>query len=214
LPILTLSSPAFGSIIVTFGTSSPDPLIAGSSGTIDVFAASTGTDTLDGFQLGVSLSGGPAGGLLFSSTQTEGQLAVGPGPPGSGYVFFGNSLAQNPATPIGTVSGGGTTYTGFDATFDFFPISLTTTPQLLYRLNLDAVTAGIYTIDAIASPTSAFFSDQLDPIASDIPFISTAGIITVAAVPEPGSLLFCGFVAVYAGARRWRKKRTSQSSCV
>jgi len=217
-----LSSPAFGSIIVTFGTSSPNPLIAGSSGTIDVFAeASAGTETLDGFQLGVTISG-PAGGLLFSAVQTEGQLAIGGA---TGYVFFGDSVAQNPPTAVGTVSGGGTIYSGYDAVFSsvLFPvpfsgaITLTTTPQLLYRLNLDAVTAGTYTIDAIAAlpGNPSFFSDQYDPLGTGISFTSTPGSINVAAaVPEPGSMLFFGFVAVYAGARRWRKQRTSQRSCV
>lgn len=196
MSLCTCSPVVEADIIVTFGTSVPDPLIAGASGYVDVFAATNaGTQSLDGFQMQVAIAPGggspsPFGGLIFSAVQAEAQLGIG-GP--TGYVFFGNSLSQLTAAPIGVVSGGGSLYSGYDATFDFIPMTLTTTAQLLYRLNLDAVAAGTYDISVVGQGLSLFFADQLDPINSAIPFSSKAGGLTVtgaAAVPEPASTAF------------------------
>jgi len=216
LSILVLSSSASADILVSFGPSVPGPLIAGSSGLINVFVrASAGTETLDGFLVEIGLSGGPAGGLIFSPIQTESQLTD------PGYVFAGKSLNFNTGLPVGLV-GPATTYSGADFTDDGSgppplpglpaPVTLTTTNKLLFRLNLSAVTAGIYTIDVTPFP----ISDFLDPAFTSIPFSSIAGSITVdpaAAVPKPGSMLFCGVVAACAGVTGWCRRKKSASSC-
>ena len=186
-------------IIVSFGSSTPDPLIAGSSGTVDVFIrTNAGTQTLDGFQAGINLTGGPAGGLIFSAVQAEAQLGIG-GP--SGYVFFSKSISQNTSAIVGIVGGGGSSYIGADSTDDGSaiplvgnpaPITLTTTNRLLYRLNLSAVTAGNYSID-LNGAVSSFYSNQLDPVGTAVTFSSTAGTLNITAVPEPSSLLLIAF---------------------
>lgn len=204
---------AQASIIVSFGTSAPDPITAGASGLIDVFLKTdAGTQLLDGFNVQVGITGGPAGGLLFSGTQTETQLAD------TSYVFFNKSLSQNTQTSIGAVSGGGSLYTGFDATDDGTgpppafgnpdPITLTTTNQLLYRLNLSAVTAGLYTINVNALADPSFFTNQLDAANTGITFSSTGGSITVnsAAVPEPSSIAILCIAGAGAGVVRLRRK--------
>ena len=99
-----LSSSAWGGIIVSFGTSPPNPMTAGGSGILDVFVRSdVGTQILDGFQVQVGLiptGGSPVGGLIFSNLQLDAQLLIGG--PGGGYVFFGNSLSQNTSSSIGS----------------------------------------------------------------------------------------------------------------
>jgi hypothetical protein len=205
-------------IIVSFGTSAPNPMIAGSSGIIDVFVRTdVGSETLDGFNVRVGLTptgGSPIGGLIFSATQSEAQLGD------TDYVFFGISLSQNTSTTIGTVSGGGSLYTGFDASDDGsdipfpanpVPVILTTTDRLLYRLDLTAVAAGTYDIDVSPGET-IFLSDQFEE-SSAITFSSTPASLTVngaAAVPEPASMAFlmvtCTAVAL---RRRFRRPQIS-----
>lgn len=193
-------------IIVTFGASVPDPIIAGSSGTVDVYVrANAGTQTLDAFLVRVGLTpiaGSPAGGVIFSAAQAEAQLGQ------TSYVFFGISQSQNTMTGIGTVSGSGSLYTGMDASDDGssnpMPVILTTTNRLLYRLNLTGVAAGTYAID-VNSDVSSFYSDQLDG-SSTITYSSTAGSLTVngaASVPEPASMAFL-LIAFAAVALRQR----------
>ena len=212
--LLVSVSKAQAGIIVSFGTSAPNPMTAGGSGLIDVFLKTDGgNQLLDGFNVQIGITGGPAGGLIFSSTQTEGQLAD------ASYVFFSKSLSQNTSTSIGAVSGGGSLYTGFDATDDGTgpppafgnpdPITLTTTNQLLYRLNLSAITAGLYTIDVNPLADPSFFTDQLDPLNTGIAFTSTPGSITVnsaAAVPEPSSIAMLCVAGIGASIVRLRRR--------
>jgi hypothetical protein len=209
---LLISVPsADAGIIVTFGTSAPDPLVTGSNGIVDVFIhkdpLTLSPEILDGFQVQVGLTpigGSPVGGLIFSATQAEAQLGE------TNYVFFGKSASENTSTAIGAVSGGGSLYTGFDTTDDGtgipsygypVPIMLTTTDVLLFRLNLSALAAGTYSID-VNPAVSSFFSDQFDPNSTEIAFSSTARLLTVtgaaAAVPEPASVVFLlvGFTVV------------------
>ena len=196
------SSAAVASIIVTFDTSTPPPLVAGSFGTIDVLIESDDSDVLNLFQVDVTLTPigpSPAGGLKFTATQSDAQL-VDPT-----YVFFGNSLTQNtndpPTTPtfVGTVNGAGDLFSAFDATDDgsgppplaglSSPVTmLLGTQYLLFRLDLDAFAAGTYEIDVVAIPFSTGFFDELF---NEILFSSTPGTITVTGnvtiVPEPSS---------------------------
>jgi hypothetical protein len=205
-------------IIVSFGASVPDPMIAGSSGIVDVFVRTdSGNETLDGFNVRVGLTPtgvSPVGGLVFSVAQSEAQLSD------TDYVFFGISLSQNTSTTIGAVSGGGSVYTGFDASDDGtgipFPgnpesMILTTTDRLLYRLDLTAVAAGTYAIDVSPGET-LFLADQFDE-GTAITFSSTPTTLTVngaAAVPEPASMAFlmvtCTAVAL---RRRFRRPQIS-----
>lgn len=191
------SSVAEASLFLSFDTSSPSPLVAGSSGTIDVLIASDAPDMLDFFQVDVTLTPvglSPSGGLKFAATQSDAQL-IDPD-----YVFFGNSLTQNtPPTDVGTVDGSGVLFSAFDATDDGSgppplpgmpnPLPLSTSlTYLLFRLDLVAFAAGTYEIDVVVDPgVTGFFDESFNEILSS----STPGTITVTgnvtAVPEPSS---------------------------
>jgi len=189
---------AQGAIVVSFGPSNPGPLVAGSSGLLDVFVRTdAGSVRLDFFQVELSLSG-PANGLLFADPQSDAQLTK------SNYAFFNVSSAQINFLPVGAVTGAGSIYRGSDATDNgaglSSPIELTTANKLLYQLDLNAVTAGIYSISLNTGNTS-FLDESLTPI--DIG-PSTPGSITVKSVPEPSSL---AFLASLAGLSAYRLRR-------
>ncbi len=214
LLVSQLSPKASADIIVSFGPLNPNPIAIGGSGTIDVFARTdVGTVALDGFQLQLLLTptgGSPAGGLVFTDPQSDTQLTVG-GP--NGYVFFGNSLSENTAVPIGAVTNSGSTFTGFDSTFDFVPMTLTTSNRLLYRLDLTSVAAGTYDITANTGLLDSFFSDQNDPTNTSINFTTETASLTTspAAVPEPSSILVLAMGSGAIGFHRLRRKRREAS---
>jgi hypothetical protein len=217
--LLISKNTCVGDIIVSFAPSNPNPLMAGSAGTIDVLVHSNSGDVLDAFLADISLTptgGSPAGGLRFSTTQNDAQLAE------PSYVFFGQSLSQNVGVIIGT------SYTSTDP-FDSFsgsdasddgsaiplagnptPVTLTMSDQLLFRIDLNALAAGTYEIDLLSSST--FVSDQLDFISPPLLYSSTPFSLTVtgtAAVPEPGT--FCVLSILTAGATYRRMRRRSRS---
>ena len=200
-------------LIVTPSDMSSSPISVGSSGTIDFFIrADSGSQLLDGFQATISITGSTAGGLVFSNTQTDAQLSD------TNYVFFGKSLSQNTLVSVGTVTNAGLTYVGSDASDDGsaaplagnpVPVTLTTTDKLLFRLNLTGVAAGTYTltIDPDTANT-AFFTDQLDPVATTIGGVTLNSgqvQVIVTAVPEPGTMSFVG--VTLAGLAFMRRKR-------
>ena len=202
---------ASAGLIVTFGSTNPSPILAGTSGTLDVFVHSDSNDVLDGFvaEFLISPTGLSAiGGTRFSVAQLDAQLSD------PIYVFSGRSLSLITGASVGTVNAAGDQYIGFDATDDGsgiplagnpLPVTLTATDLLLFRLNLDGVTAGSYQIEM----TSAiFFIDQLgdllDPL-NHVSFTSTPGAITVtgaAAVPEPSTAALLGLGLAVVGIRR------------
>ena len=216
------SSVASAGMVLSYAASSPAPLLAGSSGTLDVLIHSDASDVLDAFQVAFTLTPlgvSPVGGLKFSATQLDSQLAD------PTYVFAGRSLSVNTLTSVGSVNPAGNIFTGFDATDDGsgspltgnpLPLALTSTDQLLFRLNLDGVVAGTYQI-AISSAT--FVIDQLkdptDPF-NQLPFTSDTGTITVAgfdAVPEPSSAAILGLAAAFGiASRRFRNRGSSRES--
>ena len=214
------SSVASAGMVLSFATSSPAPLLAGSSGTIDVLIESDASDMLDFFQVDVTLtpvSFSPAGGVQFAATQSDAQLTE------PGYVFFGNSLSEKTLTSVGTVTAG-VQFSAFDATDDGSgppPLSgspnpvtlLPSTTYLLFRLDLVAFAAGTYEIDVVVDPgITGFFDVDYNEILSS----SNKGTITVAgaaAVPEPSSAIILGLAcALGVFWRRTSKKQTSAKS--
>ncbi|MCC6509005.1 MAG: PEP-CTERM sorting domain-containing protein [Pirellulaceae bacterium] len=82
---------------------------------------------------------------------------------------------------------------------------MTTTNRLVYRLNLTAVNAGTYNMTANVLPSS-FFTNQLDPTNTTIPFTSDTLSLNVTAVPEPSSIALLSFGVLAAGARRLNRR--------
>ncbi len=198
LTSLAICSHASAAITLSYSNPNPNPLVAGSQGIIDVFIRDDmAAASLDAFLVEFGLSGGPAGGLVFSATQSDAQLAD------PQYVFAGRSSAVINATPVGTVVDP-VTYSGFDATNDglggAFPIALSASNQLLFRLDLNALAAGTYTLSA--SATNSLF---LDGGVSEIPFSDPGTTITVA-VPEPSTMLLSCFALAGMGYRRIRNR--------
>jgi len=202
------SSIASAGVIISFDPSMPSPLLAASSGTIDVLIQSDASDTLDFFEVKLALTPlalSLSGGVQFSSLQSDAQLTA------PNYVFSSGSLARNTSAAVGTSTGG--TFSGSDQTDDgmggAIPVMLTTMPQLLFRLNLDALSPGSYSIDVVRDFTS-FSGDQFDPVNTPILFSSTSGTITVAgdaAVPEPSSAVLLGLACVFGLLLRHASKK-------
>lgn len=198
-------------IIVSFSPSTPNPLTVGSTGTIDVLIHSNSSDVLDGFLFDIRITptgGAPAGGLQFSATQNDSQLAD------SEYVFYQISQSENTGSFIGQTTSPFDVYSGFDFSDDGSgialpggplpgspsPVTLTGDDLLLARLDLTAFAAGTYAIDMLPSSE---FGDEPGNLFS---FDSTPGLLTVngtAAVPEPGSVGFLSIIALIA-FRRYR----------
>lgn len=204
---LFTASNAFATLVLSFSPSTPNPLVAGGTGTLDVFVRTdSGTQLLDGFQLQLRLTptgGAPAGGLVFTDPQLDSQLGLG------NYVFAGNSLvAQSPGQSVGTVLPGGQVYNGLDGTNNFIPATVTTSGLLVYRLNLSAVTEGNYDL-TVDTAQSSFFTDQTDPLSTPILFTSTPITLTVTAVPEPSSIALLSLGLIAAAAKRRRRKISS-----
>lgn len=198
---------AAGGVMLSFRQSSPSPLTVGSSGTIDVMIQSDQTgDKLDAFLVAFtltpdvsSLDGGSPGGLRFSASQLDLQLND------PEYVFANRSLSDVTGASVGAVSttiDTNDTFAGLDATYntnllhlgDPDPVDLTTEERLLFRLNLDAVTAGTYQIKI----TSAEFLSATSLL--DFPSADVAGTITVTgatAVPEPSSAVILGLACAF-----------------
>jgi len=215
--VFCLAHSVTAGIIVSIAPSTSVPLVAGSGASLDVFIRSSdGFDVLDGFQVefGLTSAGGPVGGLRFADPQLDSQLSAG------NYVFIGRSLSFNTGAPVGAVSGLGSSFLGYDATDDGSaapnvgnpnPLTLGTSPQLLFRLDLFADFAGDYLLDILSAD---FFSDQLDPPANPLlidtlPASYSLSVTGSAAVPEPGTFAMLAIAGAGFIGRKWRRRAKS-----
>ena len=204
---ITSAAPnAYADFIISFGpgnglSSGPVSFVEGQAGKINVFIRrdATPTPSLENFTVWVNLEkidGLNANGLLFSSAQEQSQLSS------PNYVF--NSVS---AGLIGSVANGGLQYRGTDTTTVNNAVSVPQSNRLLFSLDLNPIAQGEYRIN-VSTGNSSFIS----PAIATIPFTSTAGSISVTAVPEPSSfaLLIASIGAATLPA--WRRKRLVKRS--
>ena len=221
-----LPIPARADLVVTIDSSS---VPAGGTGTVDVFVASTGTDTINsyGFDLQIANSGLDGTQLAFSSNQSFGYVND------SSYLFYGDSNAAETSTAAGYTSSSATgypndTFLGLDYTADGNPVTLSSgTSYLLASLTVTTATGAPPAVGDTFSvslvPTSgsgslfAGSNTYFDVLNSNYQetsytaFSSNSGTLTIgpaSAVPEPASIVsgLAGLVVVASawGARRLR----------
>lgn len=205
-------------LIITFSNPTPSPFIAGMPGQLDVMVASNTMDQLNGFVAEFLLTPvtGTAGGLVFTSTQSDSQLAD------PNYIFFGGSQSFNNGLPVGVVPpvDMGTRYVGADFTDDGLggsaPVLVPETPleALLFRLDFSALTAGTYEI-RMDEAKSDFF-DQNDDLYPAGTVTSTPFTLTVAsssaAVPEPSSAVGLAVLAATSMIMYRRRQRSASKN--
>lgn len=172
-------------------------LTAGSSGIIDVYIRSSGTDHVNIFDLTFQISGThPSGSLRFGQVQSNVvQQATGPD-----YIFLNASSEANfgyarQDPTVTRLSGGDKRSTG--------STSIGNSNLLLARLGIEHVTptpstaTGVYQVSLVVDE-SQFGGPSSVTIQS-----SSAGTITVTSVPEPSSLiLILGATSMFFRKRR------------
>ena len=199
-----LGAAARADFVVAVGDAS---IPRGGTGTVDVLIRSTNPagDPLSSF--GFELQIQPTGPrhLDFLNPQLDRQLTL------ASYVFAGNSGDAVDRAAVGAVHsvGGGASnqFVGGDETDSGDNVTVTGN-ALLVRLDLTAATAAAPLAGdtfTIALQPGAF-TDFRDANNALIPFTSTAGVITISAVPEPGAivLLVAGASLSLAAAARRR----------
>lgn len=211
LPLVLAAALGFGNAArADFLVTVPGATIApGGTVTLDVTIRSTATpvDRLDGFGFSFQVTTSGPTRLAFTSTQPDPFTSPN-------YVLFGVSDDQANSLPLGTVLTTVTpndTYVGGDQT----PLGVGPVPvsgvELLAHLRLTAATAApprpgdTFTISLVADPSFTFFTND----GADVAFNSIAGRVTVAGVPEPGSIatLLAGGLAVLAQSQAVRARR-------
>jgi len=197
------SSPVFADFSISISPSSPS-LVEGSSGFVDVLLSSNSSDALDGFSANFSLSGGS--GLEFAGTQAESHLT------NLNFVFFNrsnsalNSLSSTVVNSPSSMVVGDVSDDGMGGPHPF-TVGGVGSESLLARLNLNALTAGNYTLSLLN--TSSFSDVGFTPFAFNTPSLN----LTVTAVPEPGSIAGALMLGLgYLGRRRSRRRKIGDSS--
>lgn len=193
----------------------------GSSGFVDVLIGSDAPlgDPLNFFNFEFRISTAGVTHLEFMSPQPDPQLTD------PGYVFFGDSLAQNASLPVGnvfTVVTPNDTFIGGD-TKDSPGDVLVTNNKLLARLEVTAatvlppITGNTFSIQLVPSDNTFFADSDFNFIA----FSSSPGTVTIGstAIPEPGSFVLVALAGVLTaiarvGTRRGVDQAASRSTSV
>jgi len=206
--------------LVSVGTVGTNNLNAGGqSGTITVpIFNDTGTSaTILAWTLGLRIV--PMGGATGTVTIDEASIAY---PTGGANIFptafpaakptFGN---DNPAFGDYTISASDGTLTGVAV-----PNSAAGKAMMTFKVNASANASGSFALQLVdpAGQSNTFWNDNIDfspPhdfLVNGSSFVSGVEIgqfSVAAAVPEPGSLLLTGSVALVAGWRLRRKRRSA-----
>lgn len=187
---------------------------SGGSGFVDVFISSTSTDNLSIAGYEFAITGSIANGSLqFSSTaqQSNSEQSL------SNYVFFGDTspgnftaVRQDPVTT--SLVGGDFTASGGDVT-------VTTTPVLLARLEIEHVTGtplaavgDTFQLALVNSANTSFLDSSFSPVNVNGASFSNFGTIHIsgpASVPEPGSLALTGIAFTAVAGWRWIRRKRS-----
>lgn len=228
LVFCSLSQAVFGDVIVEVG---PASIAAGGTGFVDVWISSnTGTDSLYSAAYEFKIMGSTTNGSLeFRSPQLGSEQAD------SDYVFFPDTDAANffaapdAVDPTGLLGGDSIAASGPAS------ITLTSTKQLLARLELvhssgspvnaigDTFTISLINTNPLPpldpsydplADSSLFLDDNLTALSIAPLSFSGFGTITVtsAAVPEPGTFAALGLAAFTGGVRHLRRRRARSAT--
>lgn len=209
--ILLLPAPARADIIYTFSNTT---VTKSGVGTVDIFATSNNPsgDNLTFFSLELMISVNSGTSLLqFTNSQpdpTTNSLYVFAGPPSVG----GDAPGTFWGPPSSTFTANDT-IVGGDYYFDFVD-SVTLTPSTNYLLGTvqfqadnNAIPGDSFAISLI--PDQTYFQDANG---DSFKYSGNSATITVeagssAAVPEPGSMVLCGFAMSALGLTAWRRRK-------
>lgn len=226
---LSLSASAQSALVVEIGNL--PSLAANGVGTIDVYVSSNAGDTdppdvLSLFQLELQIIKtntvpGSTGTLEFLALQPESQFTAGD------YVFAGDSFAVDFILPftVGAVVAPDTYRIG-DSTSSFADVTLSSTPLLLARLNVqniggtanDQFQIRLDSSSSALGDFTAFESTLTDPFDAELElaYTSTAGTVTITGppgvgdpnvIPEPASAIVWGLgIAAIGLCRRYRRR--------
>jgi hypothetical protein len=167
-------------------------VVIGSTTFVDVVVRSTtGADLLDVFGLELRITPTAGSYLQFSDPPLNMELAD------SSYLFFSDSAAIQagpPASLVLSLNGVNDVYIGGDGTFSGAGLFVPTTDTLLARVQIeaDSDTPGGSQFAINIEESGTFFAGPV-PESGDPEFIEfTSRSGTIAAVPEPASLLTLG----------------------
>lgn len=181
--VLFMPQMANASLIITFVPSNPNPIIAGGTGYVDVLIHSDKDDTLSGFAVDFSLSGGTD--LNFADLQSNAYVND------ANYVFGTDRLTDTPSSAnVGaftdTILDASTNSGGF--------VQLDTTDLLLTRLEFVAAPTAASAVYTLAlNDLQLFVNDTFEPIAYNSGAIDIDLTGVTSPVPEPSSLLLVMF---------------------
>lgn len=196
---------AAAAILLSFSPSSPDPLVAGSAGAIQLLLASDNPADQVGkidAQFLITPLTGPAGGLEFAATQSQAQLA------NANYIFFGGS-----SVPSASVGPSDSYVVSVASTAG--PITVQPNTFVAFTIDLNAISPGDYRIDLVA----AFVEKDPDE-GGLLEYLSSPRVLTVrrpvddTPIPEPSSAVAWSILALLgmaAGHARRRERPAPQT---
>lgn len=216
--LATCLSKTDAGIMVTFSQSSPNPIVAGSTATIDVLLSGDPADTLDFYlaEFLITPETGPVNGMQFADPQDYSYLNA------DTYVFKGVSRSYFDLLSVGSGPGSlspdQTRYSVGDYTDDHSqtppgrgkaPVNLSGTPFLLARILIKTAPAiaGTYKLSLSTDPSHTVFADKdgMDLIPDTTPILLTVGS-SLTSVPEPTTSL-ASAACLFAALLRRRRSR-------
>lgn len=210
--------PARADFLISFDANTD--IAPGSTGYVNVYISSTNVlpQPLQNTAFEFRITTAGATRLEFMNSPAP---ASDPALSNTNYVFVGDSYSLINNEPVGaasTTTVPNDTFIGGDLTNSGSNVSVGTTARLLAMLPVTAATAlpptlgNTFTISLIPSSGSGFVGNTGfgDASLNFADFISGTGNVTIAAVPEPGTLVLVGLgvgVSFLGGWRRAQRAR-------